>query len=899
MKSPRRGLSLIHRLRLFASRTCVLDEVTDELESHLELLTERFVQSGMEPREARLAASRQMGNLTRVREDVYTMNGLAWIDAISSDVRSACRTLARQPGFVFAAIATIALGIGATTTIYSVVHAVLIEPLPYLDADRIYSAEIVVPERREQIPSLPASVQAFLAWRGRDSAFAGMAALRPWECNLAGDGEPERLGGARVSANFFSFLGVPPAHGRGFVPDEERPGSDRVVVISDELWRRRYGGDPSVVGRSMVINGESHQIVGVAPPALLVPTGAQLHPLVPFAKRVDVWRPIAPTVQELRNESWDHGVLVKLSRGQRLEAGAEQLEATLNEVVAAQLPNIKVRPVVQFVPVREIFAGKVRARLLLVLAAAVLLLLTACAAIANLLLARVATRTHEFATRLALGAGRARLVSLTLSEAAVVTVGGGVVGVLLAVAGVHGLTAYGPDDVRVLARPGVSVAMVVFASAASVLTALVCGLYPAWRASHSNPSANLQESGRTSFSTRRSGRLQRGLVGAEMALATALLLSAGLLLQSFARVMQADRGYAIDSIVTADLSLFGDRYAEAERRVRFYRDLVERVRGLAGVSAAGMISDLPAVAPTSGASRTILLATDPIFEQVVMERPVAAIRSVTPGYFAASGTGLRAGRFLDEQEPEAVAVISEALARRLWPNESSAATVGRQFRQGNTKSPLVRIVGVVEDARPGALDREPLPVVYRPHTQWASGTMTLVAKTSQEAAVLAPRLRATIRSMDGDLPILAVRTMGEVVSSTVGERRFQTTLTAVFAVLSLLLGAIGLYGVVNYTVACRTRDIGLRMALGARPGDVVRWVIGHGMLPVVVGWGVGLTGAMAIAQLLRGLLFEVAPADPLVLAAVSSVLLLAGILACSLPARRAVRVDPVEALRLG
>ena len=490
------------------------------------------------------------------------MNGVAWIDAVVADLRYAGRNLWQRPGFALAAVVTVALGIGATTAIFSAVHAVLLKPLPFADADRIYSAEIVIPERREQIPSVPASIQTYLVWRTIDSAFSGMSALRSWEINLTGDGEPERLGGARVSANFFSFLGVTIPRGRGFDPEEEQAGSDRVVVISDGLWRRRYGADPALVGRAILINGESHQVVGIAPPSLRVPTGNQLHPLVPFASRIDVWRPIAPTAGELRNESWDHGVLVRLAPGQHLEAGRQQLEASLNALVAAQLPNIKTAPFVQLVPVREIFASRIRARLLMVLGAAMLLLLTACAAIANLLLARVITRAHEFATRLALGASRARLVSLTLSEAAIVTLAGGSIGVAIAAVGARGLAAYGPEDVRV-ADPGVSIPMLAFAIAASVVTALACGIYPAWRASRSDPAVTLQDAGRTSFGGRRAGRLQRVLVGAEMALATALLVSAGLLLQSFAHLMRADRGYAIDNVITADLSLFGDRYAES------------------------------------------------------------------------------------------------------------------------------------------------------------------------------------------------------------------------------------------------------------------------------------------------------------------------------------------------
>ena len=899
MKTLSRLRSFFTRLRFLPARHRLLDEVTEELESHLDLLTARYVRSGLDPDEARLAARRQLGNTTRVREDIYAMNSIEALGAAAYDLRYACRLLAKNPGFSVAAIATLALGIGATTAIFSVAYSVLVKPLPYTDPERIYSAEIIVPERREQIPSLPASGLGYLTWRDARSHFSEMAALRAWEANLTGDAEPERVGGARVSANFFSFLGVTLARGRTFAASEEQPGNERVVVISDALWRRRYGADATLVGRSIPINGESHQVIGIAPPSLLVPTGTLLHPLVPFASRVDIWKPITPTNREIKNESWDHGVLVRLAPGGSLETGRQQLEGILNELVRVQMPNLKTEAIVRFVPVREIYAGKIRLRLLMLLGASALLLLTACASLANLLLARVATRANEFATRLALGAGRARIMSLTVAEAAIVTLIGGAIGVALATYGVAGLAAYGPEDVRLLATTRLNLPMLTFALTIGLRDRT--GLWPLSRLARiaSRPTSALQEGGRTSLGGGRAGRSRRVLVGVEMALATALLASAGLLLHSFVNVMQADRGYEIEDVLVADISLFGERYATAASRVAFYRDLVSNVRAIPGVLSAGMISDLPAVAASTGASRTILHPTDVTFQQVVLTRPVAMIRSVTSGYFAASGTALRAGRFLTEDEPRPVAVISESLARRLWPDASPPSIVGHQFRQSNTDSPLVTVAGVVEDARPGALDREPLPVVYRPYAQWSSGPMALVVRTAQGAGALAPAVRSTIRATDASLPILAMRTMREIVSSTVAERQFQMMLTSVFALLALLLGAVGLYGVVSYSVACSTRDIGLRMALGALRTDVIRWVFAHGMRPVLVGLFVGLIAAIAVAGALRSLLFEVAPTDPLALGLVSLVLLLTSGFACYLPARRAARVDPVVALRSG
>jgi predicted permease len=887
--------SIAGRLPFLASRRQLLDDLGDELRAHEDLLTDRYVRTGVPADEARASARRQLGNLTRVREDIYTMNGIGWLDAAAGDLRYAARLLAKHPVFALAAVMTLALGIGATTAIFSVVHSVLIKPLPYSAPDAIYSAEVIVPERREQIPSLPASIQTFLAWRTNQTAFSELTALRPWECNLTGDAEPERVGGARVSVNFFSFLGVPIASGRAFAASEEQPGNERVVIISDALWRRRYGADPGVIGRTVAINGESHEVIGIAPPSLLVPTGTRLHSLLPFAHRVDIWKPIAPTVGELKNESWDHGVLVRVAQGADLEAGRQQLETILTDMVRTQMPNLETQPVVRLVPVREIYAGTVRLRLLILLGAAGLLLVTACASLANLLLSRVATRANEFATRLALGASRVRIVSLTVAESMLVAGLGGVVGIALAMLGVDALASFGPEDLGSLATARLDLALLTFAIAASVVTALASGVYPAWCAARYDISAALQESGRTSFGGR-AGRSRRVLVGVEMAVATALLATAGLLLHSFVKVMRADRGYAVDNILITDISVFGDRYRSSASRVAFYGDLAARVRALPGVSAAGMISELPAVASAIGASRTILHPTDEIFQQVVLTRPVAMIRSVTSGYFAASRTTLIAGRFLHDEEPQLVAVISESLGRRLWPGELAAALVGRQFRQSNTTSPLVTIVGVVRDAQPAALDREAMPIVYRPYRHWPSGPMTLVVR-SHDAGPVASAVRSTLRAMDPNLPILSMRTMREVVSSSVNERQFQVMLTSLFAVLALLLGAVGLYGVVSYSVTCRTRDLGLRIALGAARRDLARWAFAQGMRPVLAGLAVGLAGAIAAAAALRHLLFEVAPTDPVALAGVSVVLLVTAALACYLPARRASRVDPVDALR--
>jgi putative ABC transport system permease protein len=890
-------IAAVSRLRFVVRRGRLSHEASDELRLHLELLTTRYVGSGMAPDAARLAAQRQLGNVVLVHEDIYRMNSIRWLDVLIQDARYAFRVFARNPAFVAVVALTLALGIGANTAMLSIAYSVLLKPLPYADPEQIYSVEVVIPERREQLPSLPPTVQVYLQWRSAPTVFSGVAAVTPWEASITGDGEPERVGGAKVSANFFSFLGVPLARGRAFSAEEEQPGREQVVVISDALWRRRYGSDPALIGRTIVINGANHLVIGIASPSLLVPTGSQLHPLLPFAPRIDIWKPIAPTPATLNNESWDHGVLVRLADGVNLERGREQLAAILTEMARIQMPRVRTEFAIQLVPVREVYAGKARLRLLLILGASALLLLTACASIANVFLARVASRGNEFATRIALGASRRRILSQSLTETVLLALLGGAAGALLAKYGSSAVASYGPDDVRVLADTHLNVPFLVFSMSVSLTTGVLCGIVPAWQASRKDPGMELKEAGKTTAGGRRAGRSREVLVGVEMALATVLLASAGLLLHSFVNVMKTHRGYEVERVLTADLSLFGRRYSAAEGRVAFYRALLEHIRALPGVVAVGAISNLPALSASDGASRTIFYETDTDFQSLVLARPVAMIRGVTEGYFAASGSPLLAGRLLRDEEPIPTAVISESLANRLWPREAPAAIVGHQFRQGNVTGPLIAVAGVVADARPGGLDREPPPAVYRPYQQWASGPMTMVVRTAQAPAALAAAVRAEIWNLDSNLPISAMRTMQEIVSSTVAQRRFQMLLTSLFAVVALLLGSVGVYGVVSYSVACRTRDIGLRIALGALRSDVMRWVFARGMRPVLIGLGVGLVGSAAIASALRSLLFDVAPADPLSLGAVVLVLLLTSGLACYLPAHRAAAMDPILALR--
>lgn len=817
------------------------------------------------------------------------------MDRAWRDVRVAVRSLRRAPGFAIPAIATLALGIGANAAIFSGVYAVLLKPLPYQHPDQLYTVEIAIPERAAEVGALSGRIQDYLEWRHAETVFSGVAAMTPVQWNLTGTGEPERVGGARVSINFFSLLGVPPAQGRAFAADEEQPGQDRIVVISDGLWRRRYGADPAIVGKAIDLDGQRHIVVGIAPPSLLVPTGTLLD--LKFGPRVDAWKPLAPTTSELEGENWNHALLLRLKTGESAERGRQQLQALLNAPDKGLLRGVELIP--QLRPIRNVYVGDLRMRLLLLLGASTLLLLIACTNIASLFLARVASRSTELATRIALGAGRAGILVQMLAESAVLAVFGGVVGVFVAYYGVRVLVAYGPD-VALFREAGINTPVFLFVALTSVLTGVACGVVPAFQAYRKDPGTMLREGSRGSLGGTRAARFRQVLVGVEMALGTALLASAALLLHSFVNLMNADRGYDVQNVLAVDLALSGDRYAAGAQRMNFYRRLTENIASLPGVLAAGAISE-PPVAAESG-SQTIFRDTDTDFEAVVLKRPIAGFRQVTPGYFAASGSTLVAGRFFEPQDRVTTAIVSESLAKSLWPGQALSAVPGRRIRQGDVadpQAPLLTVVGVVRDVHAGAVDRAMLPQLYRPHLPPRSnGTMTVIVRTSAAPDTLAPAVRNAIRRMDSNLPIPAIRTMQQIVMAAVGESRFQMLLTSLFAVVALLLGAVGVYGVVSYTVACRTRDIGLRLALGARRRDIMGGVVSAGMQPVVIGLVIGMASAIATTTALRGVLFGIAPTDPVALGGVAGLLLATAATACYVPAHRASRLDPAVALRV-
>jgi predicted permease len=542
-------------------------------------------------------------------------------------------------------------------------------------------------------------------------------------------------------------------------------------------------------------------------------------------------------------------------------------------------------------PVRDAFFGNVRLQLLLLLAASELLLLIACTNIASLFLSRTASRSTEFTIRIALGAKRSRILIHMLSESSLLALSGGVVATILTLTILRMLPRYGPADMPFLSGVRMNVPVFLFTVLTSLLTAVICAAIPVWKMYRSDAAAGLQEGTRATVGGIRSAGIREVLMGVQIAFATALLATAALLLHSFVKVTGADRGYEIERVITVPLF----PVMEGARRVEFFRTLTDEIKSLPGVIGAGAIGGIPV---RGDAGSQVIYRGDDVNDTVMLQRPIGGFRNTTPGYFAASGTTLMAGRFFTEHDPVTTAVVSESLAKSLWPGEPLDRIPGHTLHQGAAQSPLISVVGVARDVQSGAVDKKILPQLYRPYLPpRAFGDMTLVVRTSDASSSLFPLIRAAIRNADPNVPIPTIQTMEEIVSSSVAERRFQMLLTLLFAIVALLLGAIGVYGVVSYAVACRTREIGLRIALGAVRQQIVCWVIAKGMLPVFIGLAAGLAVALAASIALRTLLYGITPYDPGAFLGVAALLLLTALCACYLPARRSARLDPMIALR--
>jgi len=889
--------TIFRRLVWFLRRSRHDADLREEIETHRALRQAALERDGLAADHAAHASRRAMGNVTLAVEDSRDLWVVRAVDEVWQDVRIALRGLRKSPGFAFAAIGTLALSVGANTAIFSVVYATLLKPLPYQHPDELVAISMHIPALESRFPSLAIRAADFEELRRSNGVFAGMAAIRDRHFNLTGRGDPERLYGARVSANLFPLLGVQPALGRTFLPEEDAPGREHVIVISHDLWSRRFGGDPAIINRTLSLDGQPHLVVGVMPKGFLFPTGKQLHSHIELGPRVDVWRPAAFEPGELQDAlvgfSW--GVVGRVKPGTTHDVARANLDVIaqgIGERMRTNVPSLddfELRTLIR--PMRDVYYGGVSQGLVMLMGAVGLLLVIGCINLVNLLLARLTSRSREMAARAALGAPRNRLIRQLLTESVVVATLGGVVGLPIAMWSTDLLVWFGSSELS-SAEASINVPVLLFGFVMVLGAGLAVGLLPAIQLARGGLFEAINDGSRGTTAGRKSGHVRRALVTSEVALCTALLVVAGLLARSFVNLLSVDRGFEVERVLSLDLALSPERYAGSER-VAFYRDLLDNLRALPGVTSAGAISILPLTSESEGNTFLIYLDSD---TEARLDRPIAVTRAVTPGYFTAMGIPLQTGRFLEAEEPASQVVVSDGLARRLWPDAPLSSVVGRRIKINELTDDPATIVGVVGDVRV-RLDRDPTPALYVPHTRNRARAMTVVIRAQLDPESLAAAVRAQIRERDNSIPVERMRTMREIMSASVAPRRFQTALVLLFAILALGLALIGVYGVTNYAVARQTREFGVRFALGAQRWDLLRGVLLQHLRPVAAGLLLGLALAWIATTTMRSLLFGVAPLDPLVLGIVCVALAVTAAMACYIPARRASRIDPVLALR--
>jgi putative ABC transport system permease protein len=802
------------------------------------------------------------------------------IRSVLHDLRHGGRLLRGSPGFTAVAVAALAIGIGANTAIFSVVNSLLIQPLPYQDAGQLAMIwEHNLPRDQRSNVVAPAN---FIHWREMNGAFEDLAGVSmTLRVTLTGIGDPEEFPAQIVSASFFPILGVPPAIGRTFTADEDRPQS-RLVVISDRLWKRRFNADRSILQRAVTLQGTPYTVVGVMPPGFSF-----------LDRTVDLWVPIGlPADARTPRGRWMK-VVGRLKAGTTPRAAQQEMTRVHAELIR-MFPDFNTGWTARVVPLREQLTGDVKPALLLLVGAVGFVLLIACANVANLLLARATARQRELAVRAALGAARGRLVRQLLAESVVLAIAGGAAGLLLAWWALHVLRVFVAERVPIqrLEIVGIDGWVLGFTAAAALLSGLFFGLIPALTASGSNLHESLKEGGR-SGSGGRGARARSAFVILEVAVALVLLVGAGLLVRSFVRLLAVDPGFDPDRTVTMRVGLPGSRYPHPAQRIQFFQRLFERADALPGVDSAGAISFLPLTGLGSATAFEISGRPKPERGQDL----VCDVRVIAHNYVEAMTMPLVKGRLFSANNPgdaQNRILINATMAKQYWPGDDP---IGKRITVAWSDPREDEIIGVVGDTRHAELETEPRATIYWPYARFSYPSMTLSVKASAAIEPLVGSLVSIIREQDAELAVADIRTMEEVVASSVAQRRLTMLLLSIFAGAALLLATVGIYGVIAYSVTQRTQEIGIRMALGAQRSDVLRMVVGHAMTLTAAGIAIGAIGALALSRLISGFLFDTRPADPATFAAVAAVLAGVAALASYLPGRRATRVDPVVALR--
>jgi putative ABC transport system permease protein len=802
------------------------------------------------------------------------------MEILLQDLRYGIRMLRQKPSFTLIVVLALAIGIGANTAIFSVVNAILLRPLPYKNADRISmiwmdNPKLGVSQDWHPYPN-------YMDYKEQSESYEDMAAFNDRSFNLTGTGDPVRVVGVWATASLFSVLGVEPALGHTFTEAEEEPGKDLVVVLSNGLWQRRFGGDPGIIGQPINMNGVNRTVLGVMPASFTFPE-----------KKTELWVPLAISPQRKQNRN-----AISFKAVGRLKPGVTIAQARSNMgAIAKRLDDqySKSGYGVNLVPLHDQETGTVRPALLVLLGAVAFVLLIACANVANLLLARAALREREVAIRVALGAGRARIVRQVLTESALLSLAGGAAGLLLAVWGLKVLVALSPADIPRLDQTAIDGPVLAFTLAVSLITGLIFGIAPALQSSKSDPNESLKEGARGSTGGVGGRRVRNLLVVSEIALSLILLIGAGLLIKSFMRLQQFEFGFNPDNLLTMRIQLPGSKYRDGKQVVGFYQQLIERMEAVPGVQSVGaihgiFIDDTPNSTNFSIEGRPVPTGADAI------EVP---LDSISPSYFRVIGIPLLRGREFDNRDVQGaplVVIINDTFARRFFPDEDP---VGKRFVYGtpDPRSPWITIVGVVGDMRRTGFDRPVRPETFLPEAQNPDNALTIVARTGSDPASFAGALRNEVWAIDKDQSVYDIKTMHQTLSEMMSQRRFNMLLLGLFAAVALTLAAVGIYGVISYSVTQRSHEIGIRIALGAQSRDVLKMVVGQGMVLAGVGVSIGLIAAFALTQLMSSLLFGVSAADPITFALISLLLTGVALVACLVPARRATKVDPMVALR--
>lgn len=873
-------MKFLHRLRALFQKEELNQQLSDELAFHVAKQIEQNLAAGMSPDEAHYAALRKFGGTEQMKEECRDAWGGRFIDTLLQDLRYGLRMLVKDPGFTAVAIITLAVGIGANTTIFSVAW----RPMRYHDPDRL----LIVWETRPEGSRSPVSAPTYLDWRNQNMSFEQLAAARSENVALSGN-PPVLVSESRISSNFFDTFQLPPELGRFFLATEFRPGGDKVAILGDEIWRTHYGGDAGIVGRTVRVNGETYSVVGVAPAGF------------EFFGRTDVWMPLALTTTGLDRQTRDLLVVGRTKPGITVMQAREEMR-TLAGRVAQESPETNKRWSALAQDFNEALAGPgVRMMLIILFTTVSLVLVMACANVANLLLARASSRGKEIAVRIALGASRWRVMRQLLVETFFLAMLGGALGLLLAFAAVHYLATFSVLQAPGLAPIEINRVVLEFAAVLCLGATVLSGLVPAWQTTAANLMAHVKSAGRTTAGDLRQSRIRNGLVMAELALSLLLMVVTGLSVRSFIRLSRIDPGFPSKGLLTAHLALPAPQYVDAGRVRRFYSQLLAGVRAIPGVDDAAISTGLPPV-NSEGGQPFRVEGRDPGSPAASGD---ANYEVISAGYFRTLGLAVRRGRSFTEDDRQGatpVAIINHRLAEKYFASSDplgkrllvSELVPGRNDRTGPS---ALEIVGVVDDVKNSRVNEPSSPEIYIPYLQAPWTDEYLLVRSGSETEPLVAAVRNAVRAVDQDLPLTSVGTMDERLSMALAGGRVVVVLMAIFAIFALLMGSVGLYGVISYSVAQRAPEFALRLALGASQHAVFRLVANGALRLLLIGGGVGLALALGVARLMGSMIYGVSPYDPLTLVAVPLVLLAVVLIASYMPARRATKVDPMEALR--